>query len=460
MYFWSAFGGSVPLRPKGYRVLVPLKSALILPTNAPVRISGVDVGTITGRRSLPGGRWLIEIEIDSRYAPLPSNVRALARAKTFFGETYLELTPGTASAPPLPEGGRRPWARGRAPVELDEVFYAFDRRTREALRTWFAEQATSIDGRGRDLGDAFGTLDPWERDVTALLTSLRVQDHAVRRVVADTGAVFDALSLRGDALRGLVVNGRRATDTLAARSDAIAGTVRALPAFERESAVTVRRLTGFARATDPLVRALRPAARELSPLLRAAGALAPELRSLTAAQLGADRASVRGLPALAEFIDGVGGLVREFPPFTRELNPIIRAIDAFRDELGGVLANWTAATQSSGPGATGKFVKYMRITTPLNPEGLSLYAQRLGSNRTNPYASEGIAQDLARRYDVFDARACGRGVVPVLSSTGTDYLARVWRYAVGGEHGTVAVPCLQARPRGPDRYPHVGPDPG
>jgi phospholipid/cholesterol/gamma-HCH transport system substrate-binding protein len=277
-------------------------------------------------------------------------------------------------------------------------------------------------------------------------------------VVRDTGEVFDALSLRRDALRGLVTNGRRATDALGERAGWLAAAVRAFPAFERESAATVRRLGAFSRDTGPLVTALRPAARALSPALREVGALAPDLRGLLRGVDTASRASARGLPATARFVDDLGGLLREFPPFTRQLNPIIRAIGAFRGELGGLFGGWAASTQATGAGAGGGPLHYLRITTPLNPEGLAQYAQRIGSNRSNPYATEGIAQDLARRFEVFDTRACARGV-PVLAATDTDFLQRVWRFALGGEHGTVAPPCLRARPRAAGRYPHVGPDP-
>ena len=61
MYLWSTFGGAVPLRPKGYRVWVPLRSALILPTNAP-----------EGRKasSIVGGEFLVRFAGDVPWAHL------------------------------------------------------------------------------------------------------------------------------------------------------------------------------------------------------------------------------------------------------------------------------------------------------------------------------------------------------------------------------------------------------
>jgi phospholipid/cholesterol/gamma-HCH transport system substrate-binding protein len=457
LYFWSTFGGSIPLRPKGYRISVPLKSGLILPTNAPVRIAGVDVGRTTGHSPLPGGRWLVTVELDAPYAPLPADARAIVRSKTFFGETYLELTPGTRGGAALPDGGRLPWASVRAPVELEEIFRAFDAPTRRALQRWLDQQGTSIDVRGRDLGDAFATLPAFEEQMTALARWLNDQAGAVRRLVADTGAVFAALAERDGQLRALVDNGERATGAFAARGDALAAAVRALPAFEAESARTNRALARFAMRADPVVTDLRPAAGELSPALQDVAALAPELDGFLRALGPAVDAARAGLPATARFVGDLGGLLGEFPPFLVQLNPLLRAIGTSDDELDAVLGNWTAATQFAPAGLSGRPTHVLRLTTPLGPEPLAPYARRIGSNRSNPYATPGARADLTRRYEVFDARACGNGT-PRLTVDGggtisEDLLARVRRFAFGGDGSVAAPSCLTARPRGPTRYP-------
>ena len=46
LYLWLAFGGSVPLRPEGYRVQVQFPEATQLAQEADVRISGVNVGKV------------------------------------------------------------------------------------------------------------------------------------------------------------------------------------------------------------------------------------------------------------------------------------------------------------------------------------------------------------------------------------------------------------------------------
>jgi ABC-type transporter Mla subunit MlaD len=46
LFLWLAFGGTIPLQPKGYRFNVAFKEAGTLSPEADVRISGVSVGKV------------------------------------------------------------------------------------------------------------------------------------------------------------------------------------------------------------------------------------------------------------------------------------------------------------------------------------------------------------------------------------------------------------------------------
>ena len=106
LFLWLAFGGPIPLKPQGYRFNVSFAEATALATEADVRISGVPVGRVkTIEPDNETGRSTVAIELQSRYAPMPSDARAILRQKTLLGETYVELTPGSADAEPLPDGG-------------------------------------------------------------------------------------------------------------------------------------------------------------------------------------------------------------------------------------------------------------------------------------------------------------------------------------------------------------------
>ena len=105
LFLWIAFGGSIPLKPKGYRFVASFSEATQLAQEADVRISGVPVGKVkTIEPDKTTGRSNVVIQLDSRYAPLPLGRRAILRQKTLLGETYVELTPGTEAGADDPRG--------------------------------------------------------------------------------------------------------------------------------------------------------------------------------------------------------------------------------------------------------------------------------------------------------------------------------------------------------------------
>src|SRR5947208_6573055 len=122
LYLWSAFGGPVPLKPHGYRFHAEFAEATQLAQEADVRISGVTVGKVKKVELGKDNRTDATLEINDQYAPIPSDAKAILRQKTLLGETYVELTPGTKSAPKIPEGGELATARVAPTVELDEIF--------------------------------------------------------------------------------------------------------------------------------------------------------------------------------------------------------------------------------------------------------------------------------------------------------------------------------------------------
>ena len=382
LFLWLAFGGPVPLKPKGYQVKMAFGEATQLAVEADVRISGVPVGKVkTIEPDKETGRSIATIQLEERFAPLPRDARAMLRQKTLLGETYVDITPGTRSGAMIPEGGSLAAAQVSPTVELDEIFRAFDPKTREAFQTWMQQQAVGIKGRARDISDILGNLEPFAEDATRLLRILDSQEGAVRQVVRNTGVVFDAISERRGQLQGAIRNGNRVFETTAARDQELRDLFTVFPTFNRESEITVRRLEEFARDTDPLITQLRPAARELSPTLVDLTALAPDLKALFRDLDPLITASRRGIPAAQRFLEDLRPALGEFDPFLRQINPIANWLAEYRDELRAFFANVPAVTQARTPDG----VHYLRTSNPMNPENLAVYPARIGTNRTNPY---------------------------------------------------------------------------
>src|SRR5688500_376942 len=140
MFLWTAFGGTLPLRPESYRFKAQFPEASLLVKEADVRMAGVNVGKVKTKELGPGGRTtVVEMEIDKRFAPIGRDARAILRQKSLLGETYVEITPGNPGTEKLADGGTLGRTNVDDTVELDEVFRAFDPPTRRAFQQWLHE---------------------------------------------------------------------------------------------------------------------------------------------------------------------------------------------------------------------------------------------------------------------------------------------------------------------------------
>jgi phospholipid/cholesterol/gamma-HCH transport system substrate-binding protein len=352
LFLWLAFGGSIPLKPEGYRYTVAFPEAATLAVEADVRMAGVNVGKVkTKELDKRGTRTLVELELKTRYAPIPRDSKAILRQKTLLGETYVELSPGARSAGMLEDGSRLPNANVEPTVELDEIFAAFDKPTRAAFQGWVKELSRAIDGgRGQDLNDAFGNLEGFAVDGAKLFKELDQQEVAVRRLVKNTGVVFGAINEREGALGELIVNSNNTFEATASRDESLAETFRVFPTFLDESKATLARLETFANDTRPLVNALKGPADDLGPTVRDLGDLAPDLEALFGDLNPLIRASASGVPDLERFLRGAEPVFESAHAFFPELNPILSLLNFHQATVAGFISNAGAVLT----GATGR----------------------------------------------------------------------------------------------------------
>ena len=202
----------VPLKPKGYRVNVVVRrgdAARHRGRRADLRRAGRQ-----GQDDRAGQRRRAArtstIELESRYAPLPSDARAILRQKTLLGETYVELTPGTATRRRCPRTARWPRRRSPTPCSSTRSCARSTRRRAPRSRPGCRSRRRAIGGYGRDLNDALGNLGPFAEDAAhAASTSSTARRARSRSLVSNTGVVFDALSERDGQLRSLIENANR-----------------------------------------------------------------------------------------------------------------------------------------------------------------------------------------------------------------------------------------------------------
>jgi len=468
LFLWLAFGGSIPLKPEGYRFSVPFKEATQLAVESDVRISGVSVGRVKAIELSSDGSADTTIELEAPYSPIPEDTRAILRQKTLLGETYVELTPGSNEAPTLPEGGELPRGQVSDAVQLDEIFRAFDPRTRAAFQAWMQGQAAALRGRGEDFSVAIASLPSFADNADRLLRLLDSQDVALSSFVRNTGDAFGALSERSGQLRGTIENSAEVFATTAERNEELAEIFRIFPTFLRESRETLTRLEEFAIDTDPVAVGLQPTARELTPTLIEVQRLAPVLDTFFVGLTRATDVGPAGLRATSQLLESsLPPILESFDPWLAQFNPILQVFSDYRREVAAAVANLAAASNGIlfDPGA-GDSVHYVRSMAPLAPEALSTYPRRLANSRSNPYFKPKGFANLRAGLESFETRHCSFGVNAFLDPTspanpafnertqGDTELAQIFydrlqQFAFAGQTNTQSVPTPPCRQQGP-----------
>jgi phospholipid/cholesterol/gamma-HCH transport system substrate-binding protein len=424
-----------------------------------VRTAGVTVGKVRDKELDPrGNRTIATIELDRRFAPLHANARAILRQKTLLGETYVELTPGTRSAPTIPEGGFLRNSRVSHTVELDEIFRALDPRTRQAFQQWQQTLSRGVRGRGQDLNDALGTLPGFAADATDLLDVLNSQSGAVHQLFRNSAVVFRALSQDQQSLHDLIVNSGRVFDATAAQQRNLATTFSIFPTFLDESRKTMARLQSFAIDTHPLIRQLQPVARDLKPTLRDVRAFAPDLRSFFRNLGPLITVSQTGLPALRDTLGATSPMLGQLDPFLEQLNPILQWLERYQHLTANFISTGAVGLGDTAPLspaaiARGEIGHYLRQNNPTGTESLQLSTDRPRNARGNAYLGPVSLQGRQRaKFNVFPSWDCA-------NAPGNPFVApETVNGAPNNQHSSDGPSCFEETlpfASGPGQFPHI-----
>jgi phospholipid/cholesterol/gamma-HCH transport system substrate-binding protein len=417
LFLWVTFGGPTPFKAKPYQIKVPFNEATQLAEQSDVRISGVNVGKVQDIVLAPNGKQaLATVNIDDKYAPLPESTRAILRTKTLLGETYIELTPGDSKGPQLADGGTVPEANVAQSVQLDEIFRTFDPKTRKAFQTWMQEGAVAINGQGQALSYGIGELEPTFTELDQLFRVLSTQKLAVAQLFRNGATTFSALRGRQGELSSLIKSSNAVFQTTAQRNKDIEALFLAFPTFLDESKLTLNRLKEFSINADPLMKQLVPAAEQLSPTLVAFGNLAPEAKGFFEGLIPVINRSTTGFPALRKlFRDDFPPLLRAIDPFVRNLNPLLTGLGLYKHEVTSFFGNLAASTNANlVEEIEGVKPHFLRVMGPLTPETVSIYPNRLTTNRNSAYSPPQWAKNLASGLPSFSISQCSSGITATL----------------------------------------------
>jgi virulence factor Mce-like protein len=395
VYVWTRFGGTVPLASKGYEFNARFSNAADLVAGNDVRISGVDVGKVTAVRAV-GGDTLATIQVKRRFAPIPADSRAILRIKTLLGEVFVDLSPGTASAPKLLDGGTLPSSQVAPTQPLDRVLSLLDARTQRNLNGLLGGISTGVSGQGAAaFNAALGTAEAATAQLDSLAQVLDGERGSVTGVVRDTGAVLRAVGARQAELRALVTAGDKVLSTTAARNRAVTSTVDALAPLLPQLRTTLDTVEHSLTLADPTLATLVPVAPLLAPTLTDLERVGPAARALLRQAGPLIDVARTTLPALGKATAAIGPALHAILPVGDQLAPEVALAQNYTPEVLATMGNVAALAAATSPGPSGAQQHYLRVVPVLGTDLPFGQPTRPPNNRHNAYHAPGEMSQLA-----------------------------------------------------------------
>jgi phospholipid/cholesterol/gamma-HCH transport system substrate-binding protein len=283
---YLAFTKHIPFTSYGYEVKATFSNSANIALNSPVRIAGVDVGKVIST-SRDGNATTVTFTVEESGRPIHDDAFAAIRPRIFLeGNFFVELDPGSPSAPEMPSGGTIPITRTSTAVQLDEVLTALQSPVRADLGRLLygygtalvhvpsaAEDLTQLpEVKGKTGAEALNGAFRYGGDAgrySAQVTNafLGTEQRDLSRLVASSGRAFGAFASRQEDLKGLIDNFNVFTGALAAQATNLSTTIHLLAPTLK---VAHSSLVSLNRTLPPLrtyAIELRPAVAELPALI-------------------------------------------------------------------------------------------------------------------------------------------------------------------------------------------------
>lgn len=330
-----------------------------------VRAAGHPVGTISSVEATGDGRARLELAIaDDDVWPLAHGTTARLRwgGNVSFASRYVELEPGPAGAPAIPDGGLISGSSTVAPVEVDRILRTLDERRR-------AQLTATIDRGGAALGSADDELRAVLRRVPsplartrALLADLGADPLALQALVRSTDRVVHAVARSRPGVESLVSGAATTFDAAASQADDIETTLAQTSHTLATARGTLARADHTLIAAKALTERLRPGIREVRQLADpAAGVLGRlvEVGPLARSTLATARRAAPDVDALLERLRPVMPRVASIG---RQADRQVHCLRPYGPEIAGFASTWSGFL-ANGDGAD----KYARVLVQQTP---------------------------------------------------------------------------------------------
>ena len=300
-----------------------------------VTIAGVNVGEIQ-KVELRDGRALVTMKIRQKWAPrIKKDATLLLRPKTGLEDMVIEMTPGSKSAPRVPEGWVIPVQNTLPDVKFDEILASLDRDTRDYLRLLVNGAGGGLRDAGDDLAATIKRFEPGARELRRVTTALEDRRTNIRRSIHNLQLLVTAVGEKDDQLAQLIDTSNAVFRSFAAQDRNLRSALQQLPGTLRTTRTALGKTGDLAAVLGPALEDLRPTARLLGPTQRQTR---PFLRDTT--------------PIIR---DQLRPFAREVRPVVRELRPAAQGLSKLTPDLAQTLSilNYLFNTLSYNPPGDG-----------------------------------------------------------------------------------------------------------
>lgn len=246
---------------------------------SPVRIAGIDVGKVTGAAA-DGTLTKLSFQVDSNGLPVHQDATVTIRDRLFLeGGYYLQLDPGSPSAPIAGDGFTIPVSNTAYPVQFYQLLSTFTLATRQSLENALntlnqgfsppaGQQPTTANSGAGGLKEAIPQLTPTLRDIAWVTQALHgTQPGDLERLLSSASAVTGTLQGSSPQLADLVTSLNRTSAALAATDGSLGQSISGL---DQTLQVAPPSLAAIDRALPPVVSlgvALDPSLKVAPPLV-------------------------------------------------------------------------------------------------------------------------------------------------------------------------------------------------
>ncbi len=341
VYF--GFTKHIPFK-HGFRLNAVFSSAVDIQPKSPVRIAGVTVGKVTSA-TREGRAALVAMEIEGKGLPIHSDAQLKIRPRIFLeGNWWVELQPGSPSAPVVSSGHTIPVTQTSDPVQLDQVLDALNTDTRANLQTFLveygaaltakptaaqdAEQAPEVRGlnAAQALNQAYHRGPEALRDGAIISQALGgTETHDLSKLFASIEAVTAQLNVHEQQLGELFGHFAGFFHPLAAQASSVRTAVAELPGALRGAQRGFAELNNAAPSIRDFAQNIVPGVEEIPPAATAAFPWIEQLRgTLGPGELGGVAAGLRtAAPEIATLTTGQVAFQRQFNEFNQCLTKVI-----------------------------------------------------------------------------------------------------------------------------------------